>query len=411
MKKTDLKTEDLLFKIVQVAIYTAPVLMVFSRNISTPILCFVALLLCCIAFNRSKFGNKLSPDENLLFKISVLTIITLFAFMAISSLWSANPIRALQSTSGIMAVAVVCTLSLLSLKMLPMRSVLSSELFVIILLITAILILEELAFGSQLRILLGGSGDAFRINRAAVALVLYLPCALSIMSKDNRGLFLGSLNLITIGCAVFLSESESAKLAFLIVVTALPFFVLFARKVFWLFASLIVLSLVILPILSPLLSTVLKVIVSDGASYGSAGIRADIWAAYAKQFINAPFFGHGVEGSYSAGVIYKENNGPDQLLARMHPHNFAVQVWYELGLLGVMLFSALIVMYFRALWFVPDKFLPAILTTTAAVWTISLVSHGAWQAWWWSLVGLLVLLWVIVLRADEALSAQDQITD
>jgi len=99
---------------------------------------------------------------------------------------------------------------------------------------------------------------------------------------------------------------------------------------------------------------------------------------------------------------YAHTGIPKLFLQWGHPHNFAMQVWYELGGVGVALFAVLIVLFFRTLKFVPAPALPAVLSTISAVWTVFLVSHGAWQAWWWCLIGLLSLVWLLDFKATAS---------
>ncbi|MEP5661528.1 MAG: O-antigen ligase family protein [Hyphomicrobiales bacterium] len=278
----------------------------------------------------------------------------------------------------------------------------------------AALILIELSFRAPVRTMLGGGWEPYRMNRGAVAVVLFLPFALYHLPATFLARGVGILTVGLIGWAAFVSESESAKLTFLL----LPFAFLVSRALgraaIPFFCIGILATLLLMPLAAYNLSSFLPVYISEKVGNGTVGMRADMWSEFCRLIWQKPLLGHAMESSYVAMQQYGGSDKHGYLLGGAHPHNFAIQVWYELGAVGVLLFSVLTVMYFRALRFVPDKFLPAILSTTAAVWTVSLVSHGAWQAWWWSFVGLLALLWVIVLRADaanEASTTQHQAAD
>ncbi len=53
-----------------------------------------------------------------------------------------------------------------------------------------------------------------------------------------------------------------------------------------------------------------------------------------------------------------------------------------MGGLGAALAAMLFVCWFGAIGRSPARLQPFLLTWTAAVAAIALVSHGAWQAWW-----------------------------
>ena len=240
------------------------------------------------------------------------------------------------------------------------------------------------------------------MNRAAVAAVLYLPFLLYVLPSNRLGVLVGITVTLLIGWAALVSDSESAKLGFFIIL-ATSAATWFARRVaIWLFGGLAVTSLIGMPVIAPVVMDYVPGFIVEQVHYGTLGIRAEIWSAHAELLRNAPVFGHGMEASFVAAETYKHTEIPSDLLGRAHPHNFAIQVWYELGAVGVMLFSVLIFLYFKSLRSVPDRFLPGILSTTAAAWAVSIVSHGAWQAWWWSLVGIVALLWVLVIRSETS---------
>jgi O-antigen ligase len=65
-----------------------------------------------------------------------------------------------------------------------------------------------------------------------------------------------------------------------------------------------------------------------------------------------------------------------------HPHNAALQVWVELGAIGAALAIAVVVLLLRRIAKLPGEMLAVSLALLSAVAAVSLVGHGAWQAWW-----------------------------
>lgn len=379
-----------------------PILMVLSRNIATPVFVVMAIALVALAWRWHGLYFAQNVVKSTATCKAIWVSVALLLIMAVSVLWSPAFKRSVESTShlaGNGALLFLAVVGILSLRTIPK---LDWRITVGLLAATSVLIIEEIAFGSPIRAMLGGSVEPFRMNRAAVAAVLYLPILLYLLPRNRLGVIVGIAVTLLTGWAVLVSHSESAKLG-LVLAMAMWITVWFAkRSAIWLLGGLAVTSLIGIPIIAPVIMDYVPAFIVERVHYGTLGIRADIWVAHAGLLANAPVFGHGMEASFAAGETYKHTDIPNNLLGYGHPHNFAVQVWYELGVIGVGLISVLIVLFFRALRFVPDRFLPGILSTTAAVWTVSMVSHGAWQAWWWSLVGIVSLLWVLVIRSETA---------
>lgn len=56
--------------------------------------------------------------------------------------------------------------------------------------------------------------------------------------------------------------------------------------------------------------------------------------------------------------------------------------------------AALLAALFRALERHAGPLLPAATATAAGAYAVAFVSQGAWQAWWWCLLGLITVLFV-----------------
>ena len=380
-----------------------PFLMVLSRNVASPVLAVAVCVLVFEAWRANGAGViRQASDAFGACRASQMSL-GLFLYIALTLLWTPALTRGFETTAHLGGSVLSFWLAVFSLSRCPddVRSQrgLPSLVFSIALALAALLIIVELSFGAPVRTFLGGTGEAFRMNRAAVAIVLFLPLSLVLLSGVRQGRALGLGIVCLVGVACFQSESETAKLIYLLQIVLFPAFLLAKRRAGWALGLLFLASLWLMPLIADHILPLLPSFVQERMSYGTLGIRADMWSAFSSLIRNAPVLGHGVEASFVAAKTYPDTPFDSSLLDWGHPHNFSIQVWYELGLVGVALFSGLIVSFFSALKHVPDRFLPAILVTAASVWTVCLVSHGAWQAWWWCLVAILVLLWLIEIRA------------
>ncbi len=143
----------------------------------------------------------------------------------------------------------------------------------------------------------------------------------------------------------------------------------------------------------------------------SAGARLDIWRVTANMVLERPFTGHGpnalrrVENIFSQDDVFMLEAGKTSAL---HPHNFALQVWLDLGITGVVVLIALI---FLAFWRVSRCGRPLAAAGTAmlvAIFVAGSLSPGLWQGWWLGTVALAVCQFVVATRSREPF-AIDQI--
>ncbi len=113
--------------------------------------------------------------------------------------------------------------------------------------------------------------------------------------------------------------------------------------------------------------------VDHGVAKASWGARLDIWRFVARKVFERPLFGWGIDAS---------RVWPD---IPLHPHNAALQLWFELGLLGAMAG----VIFWSQLWSrigaiaEQSRMAAGVCSATAMAYlTIGGVSFGVWQEWW-----------------------------
>ena len=84
-------------------------------------------------------------------------------------------------------------------------------------------------------------------------------------------------------------------------------------------------------------------------------------------------------------------------LLPLHPHNIPMQIWLELGLVGIILYLGIIfgIGWIVWTWRGPPIWAAAVSASTASYLTVSSISFGAWQNWWiataWLTAGIFVL--------------------
>lgn len=120
---------------------------------------------------------------------------------------------------------------------------------------------------------------------------------------------------------------------------------------------------------------------------GSALHRLVIWHFAAQKVAEKPLLGWGYESSRLIGQKQRfESNGLSGELLPLHPHSFAMQIWLELGAVGMGLFlMTMSGLAFRLFQRAGQVGAPLWMGS----WAIAMVSYGAWQSWW------LCTLWLI----------------
>ena len=141
--------------------------------------------------------------------------------------------------------------------------------------------------------------------------------------------------------------------------------------------------------------------------------RTMIWHFTATKILERPLLGWGLDGSRvipgaKEGEVVYMHAGPDdppvpglQPRLPLHPHDFALQIWLELGAVGAVLVAGLLAAIVAAAARLPRGPVRAgaIATFVAAI-VVSAVGYGIWQAWWLASLWLTTALLTALGRED-----------
>ncbi len=131
--------------------------------------------------------------------------------------------------------------------------------------------------------------------------------------------------------------------------------------------------------------------------------RIDIWLSFGDAIRQDPVLGAGfgistvMNRTSMAGKVVPEHR---ELLGVGHPHNAAIQVWAELGIVGVVLTLMIILQVLRAISRQRRVVAAASLALLAGASAVALVGHGAWQGWWAASLAA-AIVWLLALRRTE----------
>ena len=116
-----------------------------------------------------------------------------------------------------------------------------------------------------------------------------------------------------------------------------------------------------------------------------------------------PFVGAGFDASRTFNDSFIAQDGRNLSLLSLHPHNLGVQIWTETGLVGAVLASILLLSLIKPLKKITNnsKSSSAYSGVIVASLTISSLTIGAWQLWWWSAVFLALGITKLVNSSDK----------
>jgi len=125
--------------------------------------------------------------------------------------------------------------------------------------------------------------------------------------------------------------------------------------------------------------------------------RAAIWHFTAGKILERPALGWGLHASRTMPEG-KVQFAPGAELLPLHPHNAALQIWLELGLVGAIAAAAAILALGRRIR--GDRATRAALAgTLLAAFTVGSVGYGIWQGWWMGALWILVALGAVLVPA------------
>jgi len=377
----------------------APMLMVMAREIPATILVIVSLLLITVAIRA---GNNRAVITDLGYgmpKAGRLILTALVGFMIVSLTWAPLTERAASHLLHFAGAIVLAAISIATA--IRFRIDFNSLIVAFALSVAAGLLAIDIWLAGGLREALFLSTDVYRLNRAAVAIMLFLPLATALLVVERHFVMLSVLWASAIA-AILLSISYSAKLAFIATVLGLPIALIVPHMFHRLTTLAIPLTVLAMPWIASIANSLIPARIHDLVGYGSLTIRGEIWQETVPFIWQKPFFGWGVEASHALPHLPEAAHLTQvqrDLLSWGHTHNAPLQIWLELGAVGAALTAAALYFGIRALRALPPMLLPYATITVIAAFAIACVSHGAWQAWWWALLGLLATAYAMAITA------------
>jgi len=232
--------------------------------------------------------------------------------------------------------------------------------------------------------------ELFEINRSVVlytigfilALPMLIYASVSKMVKTIVGLALTALTILI----MIKTDSQSAHFALALGLIFLVFFP-YRFKTAWIGVFVILSALMILaPFIAQwmLPNLALKLDQYSWFHDGYTRNRLEIWDFISRYALQNPLYGYGAEATRSITFDHAMLYYQDRSV--LHPHNFALQLWIEFGVIGIAFATAffariLYIIITQSALYGPQagRFALPLLFTFLAV---SSTGYGLWQGWW-----------------------------
>jgi hypothetical protein len=133
--------------------------------------------------------------------------------------------------------------------------------------------------------------------------------------------------------------------------------------------------------------------------------RLVMWSYVKEKIIEKPMLGHGF---FSSRNIANEHlittNKTNYQLISLHPHNNILQIWLELGLIGLTIFFVFIKFLLKKIYLI-DKYNHKVATVSLIsffqIFIIGHLSYGFWQSWWLSIILINFILYSLLFKKIE----------
>ncbi len=131
--------------------------------------------------------------------------------------------------------------------------------------------------------------------------------------------------------------------------------------------------------------------------------RRIIWSFSKEKILERPLFGHGIFSSRDIGDQYKILNNDDKILSAipLHPHNSILQLWLELGVIGIIFFYFFLYKIMNKIYQIKKKnrlYAAFSLVSLFQILLIGQFSYGFWQTWWISIIFINILIYNILYK-------------
>ncbi len=332
-------------------------------------------------------------------KILIILFLILFAWSFISNIWGPeNQYWKCLKTFVIIFLGISFSINIYNLSDTNKKRLLNSAILSCIVMIIIFLI-ESLSSGIIIKNIIDihESQILEKVARGTVILsILATPFAIYIYMLNKK---LGLIFLIFSLISIISLPMTAALVGILLGISFALFIFVFGNK----FCNFILISFSIYVLFAPFISsnilTIQKLRQNEIFLSSPHEHRIGIWEYSSNAAIKHLPFGLGFDSSRYLGskndkieqMRKNKNYAPDAL--PLHPHNAVIQIWLELGGIGVLLLLGLLYSSIRIINKIKNIYQKAIgISLVGSITPPLILNFGVWQAWWLATIMLCISL-------------------
>lgn len=253
-----------------------------------------------------------------------------------------------------------------------------------------------------------GEMSDVRQNKPSVLLVLWFLMYVGFRINRARPGAPKTALLMIVGLLAVLVTTQSSSAQAIAILAPLYFIglrILPARFGAYITVTAMLAILWVMPILSTKVMDI-NGIASEKSIPTSLRARFEIWDQAARRIHESPLLGWGLEASRMmpnrGEFSYINGRKKPVKIAHLHPHNAPLQIWFELGLGGMALATALLVMGGRRIMAITSPRAMRYATfMTGVVFLTTLTIWGIWQTWYMASLATLCLMTAVITKDGE----------
>ena len=369
-------------------IASVPLILIFASKASLLLMMVIFSCLIAVSYQANPLKFRLSLS-NLFTKETLIWIVLAFAvYGCISTIWSVSPVASLRLLIFEFLMPVLLVVGLLAVDNEILAAIdLKKSAYGFLL--AGILLVIETRSGMALRGFLGLKQWQGALAHAGVTLAFVAPLVAFYLLYQSRFFALVFFSLISVSIALIINDS--AKLA----LVAFLFGALIYSQRMIRFRSILFFCFALYIFSQPWIWS------TFGADYLSTtllGFKASsihrlyIWETFSRLSLQNLLHGYGIASGHVLfqfdAIMASLPEALRQYVDVWHPHNNYLELWLDLGLIGIILFLLAMWQIFNGPWLAKRSSFASFV----AIAGVAACSHGLWQGWWIALICLVVML-------------------
>lgn len=249
------------------------------------------------------------------------------------------------------------------------------------------------------------------LNRGVVFTTLFfLPALAAFIAnghKITRPLDVKSLGLalaaVILLLAIFIkTDSQSAHMAFAIGIIFIAFYAQLRSWVWWPLCAIIIILMFASPWLAIMMFKTLPEYLGQFEWFQSAYAmhRMEIWDFIARYALQQPLYGYGIEATkaiqdFDTKMLYF------RYPVVLHPHNFALQLWIEFGVIGITAGAIFLSFALYNIRVMAPAASRLNLGVFMAILLVGATSYGLWQGWFIGMIMFMIALCCVFVEHEK----------